>query len=58
MINNELERIWKEAIEAQFRVLSWYFFAGTEENHKPQPGKQSPDRDLSPELPEYEAATW
>jgi hypothetical protein len=32
-MNNELERIWKDAVEAQFKVLYWHLCGGTEENH-------------------------
>jgi hypothetical protein len=28
------ERMWKEAAVAQFKVISWYLPAGTEENHE------------------------
>jgi hypothetical protein len=39
-MNNELERICKEAVEAQFKILSWHLPGGTEESHeKPQSGK-------------------
>jgi hypothetical protein len=34
MVINELERIWKEAVMALFKVLSRYFPGGTEENYK------------------------
>jgi hypothetical protein len=33
-MNNELERKWKEAIVACFKVLSRYLPGGTGENHK------------------------
>jgi hypothetical protein len=34
-VNNELERMWKEAVVAQFKVLSQHLLGGgTEENHK------------------------
>jgi hypothetical protein len=33
-MNNELERIMKEAVVAQFETLYWYLPGGTEENHK------------------------
>jgi hypothetical protein len=38
LINNELERMWKEAIVAKFKVLSRHLPGGTEENHKKQSG--------------------
>jgi hypothetical protein len=31
-VNNELERIWKEAVVASVEVLSRHLFGGTEEN--------------------------
>jgi hypothetical protein len=35
MINdNQLERMWKEAVMAQFKVLSWHLPGGIEENYK------------------------
>jgi hypothetical protein len=32
-MNDELERILKEAVVALFEVLSWHSPTGTEENH-------------------------
>jgi hypothetical protein len=32
IVNNILEGIWKETIVAQFKVISWKFTAGTDEN--------------------------
>jgi hypothetical protein len=32
--NNELERIWKEAVVALFKVLSQALPGGTKENHR------------------------
>jgi hypothetical protein len=38
LVNNELERLWKEASWPNI-VLSWYLPGGAEENHeKPQSG--------------------
>jgi hypothetical protein len=38
-MNNELETMWKEAVMAAFKVISWHLPRGTEENHeKPQSG--------------------
>jgi hypothetical protein len=34
LMSNKLERIQKEDVAAQFKVLSWYLSEGTEENHK------------------------
>jgi hypothetical protein len=31
---NELERIWKEAVMACFKLLSWHMPGGTTENHE------------------------
>jgi hypothetical protein len=31
---NELERIWKEAVMVQFKVLSWHLPGGIEETHE------------------------
>jgi hypothetical protein len=33
-MNGELERLWKEAVMAYFKILFWDLPAGTEENHK------------------------
>jgi hypothetical protein len=32
IVNNELERIWKEEDMAQFKVVFWHVPVGTEEN--------------------------
>jgi hypothetical protein len=32
IVNNELERIWKEAVMAQFKVVFWCVPVGSEEN--------------------------
>jgi hypothetical protein len=34
MLNNELERMWKEAVISKFKVLSLHLPGGTKENHK------------------------
>jgi hypothetical protein len=34
IVNNELERKWKEAVVAQFKVLSRHLPGGTKENHE------------------------
>jgi hypothetical protein len=31
-MNNKLERAWKEAVMAKFKVLSWHLPEGTEKN--------------------------
>jgi hypothetical protein len=33
-VNDELERMWKEAVVAKFKVLSWDVPEETEETHK------------------------
>jgi hypothetical protein len=33
-VNNELERIWKEAVLVSFKVKSQHLPGGAEENHK------------------------
>jgi hypothetical protein len=39
IVNNELERMWKEVVMSLFEVLYRYLLGGTEENHeKPQSG--------------------
>jgi hypothetical protein len=38
-VSNELERMWKEAVLAEFKAIFRYLPGGTEENHeKPQSG--------------------
>jgi hypothetical protein len=38
-VNDALERMWKEAFVADYKVVSWHLLGGTEENHgKPQSG--------------------
>jgi hypothetical protein len=41
-VNDELEKIWKEAVMAYFKVLSWHSPGGTEENHD-KPQSEQPD---------------
>jgi hypothetical protein len=33
-MNNEFERMWKEAVMARIEIILWYFSTGAEENHK------------------------
>jgi hypothetical protein len=33
-VNDELERMWKEAVVAEFNAASLHLADGTEENHK------------------------
>jgi hypothetical protein len=55
-VNDELERMWKEAPVAKFKMLSQHLLGGTEENHENlNQDSQSPGRDLNPGPPEYEA---
>jgi hypothetical protein len=55
-MNDELERIWKEAVMAYFNVLSRHLSEGTEANHeKICPDVRTRGRDLKLEPPEYEA---
>jgi hypothetical protein len=54
--DNELERMWKEAVVAFLKVLSRHLPGGTEENDENlSQNCRSPGRDLSPGPPEYEA---
>jgi hypothetical protein len=34
IVNNELEMMWKEAVVAFFKLLSWNLPGGTEVNHE------------------------
>jgi hypothetical protein len=39
IMNDELERMWKEMVMALFKVLSWHLLGETEKNYeKPQSG--------------------
>jgi hypothetical protein len=59
LANDELKRIWNEAVVAQFKVKSQHLPGGTEKTHKnfiydnPSPG-----RDLNPGPSEYEAGVF
>jgi hypothetical protein len=33
-MNDELEKIWKEAVMTYFQVLSWNLSVGSKENHE------------------------
>jgi hypothetical protein len=33
-VNNGVERMWKETVVAEFKVLSWNFPGGSGKNHK------------------------
>jgi hypothetical protein len=35
IVNNKLEKIWKEEVVASFKLLSRHFLGGTEEKLKP-----------------------
>jgi hypothetical protein len=55
-VNDDLERMWKEAAVAKFKMLSQHLLGGAEENHENlNQDSQSPGRDLNPGHPEYEA---
>jgi hypothetical protein len=55
-MNNELERIWKEAVMTWFKVISQHLPGGTEEaTNNLSRGRWFPVRDLNPRPPEYEA---
>jgi hypothetical protein len=55
-VNDELERIWKEAVAAYFKTLLRQLSGGTEENHVNQSQEsRSTGQDLNPGPPEYEA---
>jgi hypothetical protein len=41
IVNNELERMCKEVVMAQFKVLSWDLAAWIEENHENPQSEQS-----------------
>jgi hypothetical protein len=52
-VNDELERMWKDAIVAELKVL--HFPGGTEENyHYLNQDSRSLDRDLNPGPSEFE----
>jgi len=54
-VNNEWERIWKEAVVINFNVLSQYMAGGSDENHKSlSQDRQSSVKDSNPRRPEYE----
>jgi hypothetical protein len=50
-MNNELERIWKEAVIACFKVLSMHLPGGTERKHK------KPQSEELVSQPRYEEGT-
>jgi hypothetical protein len=53
LVNNELERMWKEVVMAQFKVISLRLSGGTEEDHgKPRLESRSLGRDLNLEPPQ------
>jgi hypothetical protein len=53
-VNDELEKMWKEAVVA-FKLLSRYFSEGTDEYHETPQDSRSLGRELNPGPPEYEA---
>jgi hypothetical protein len=48
IVNNELERTWKEAVVAEFYVLYLHLSGGTKEYHEKPQNSRSPGRDLNP----------
>jgi hypothetical protein len=55
-VNDELERIYKKAFVAYFRILSQHLSGGTEDNHKqPQSGHTVSRPRFEPGIAEYEA---
>jgi hypothetical protein len=55
-VNDQLERMWKKAVVAYFKVLSRHSPGGTEENHEIlSQDSRCPVRYLNTGLPEYEA---
>jgi hypothetical protein len=34
IVNGEMERLWKEEVMAQFKILSWHSHKDTEKNHR------------------------
>jgi hypothetical protein len=55
-VNDEQKRMWKEAAMAYFKVLFLLCLEGLRETTKSlSQESRSPDRDLNPEPPEYEA---
>jgi hypothetical protein len=53
-MNNELKRMWKEAVVACFNVQSRHLPGGTFENHNKPHDSRSPCRDFNLEPPDYE----
>jgi hypothetical protein len=54
-MNDELERMCKEAVMALFKVLSQHLPGRTEKSHEETQDSGSSGRDLNTGLPEYEA---
>jgi hypothetical protein len=55
-VNDELKRVWKDAVVAYFKVLTQNLPGWTERNHENQcQDIRSPGRDLNPGPAEYEA---
>jgi hypothetical protein len=52
-VNNELERMWKEVVIAEFKVLLWHLPGGAEQNPEKPQNDWSLGRDSNPELPRY-----
>jgi hypothetical protein len=55
-VNDKLERMWKEAVLAQFKALPGICLNGvTKTTETPSDDSRSSDRDLNAGHPEYEA---
>jgi hypothetical protein len=58
-VNNELDRVWKEAVMALFEVLSWHLPEGLRKTTKDLgQNSWSPGRDLNPGPPEYKGGVF
>jgi hypothetical protein len=56
MYDKEFKGIWKKAVMAYLKVLSWHLLEGLRKNHKNvSQDSWSPGRDLNPGPSKYEA---
>jgi hypothetical protein len=51
-VKNEMKRIWKEAVVAQFKVPSWHVWKDCGKSQKTSQDNRSPGRDLKEGPPE------
>lgn len=60
IVNNELEKKWKEFVVAWFKVLSWYFLEGLRKSSKDMLGYSVSGRGSNWAHPEYvrNVTTW